>query len=218
MPIRALMLDVDGVLVDGRPEDGRPWHTSLEADLGLAYDTLHAELFASHWEHIVVGRAGLMEHLASVLPRIAPHVSPERLVAYWFERDSRLAATLLPELAAVRAAGVRVYLATNQEHLRAAHLMDTLRLAEHVDGVFYSARLGARKPDAEFFARVQAAVGLRGEELLLVDDSRENVEAAVTAGWRALHWTWPGRSGLVLGACTEPDVVGRVDPGHPRST
>ena len=28
--IQALMLDVDGVLIDGRPEDGRHWQTSID--------------------------------------------------------------------------------------------------------------------------------------------------------------------------------------------
>jgi putative hydrolase of the HAD superfamily len=183
------MVDVDGVLVDGRPEDGRHWHTSIEEDLGFTPETLHEEFFAPFWENIVLGRAGLMEHLTTALRRIAPHVSPATFVDYWFERDSRIAAALLAELSFARAAGIRVYLATNQEHLRAAYLMEKLGLAEHVDGIFYSARLGAKKPDREFFARVQTAVGLAGEEMLLVDDSRQNIEAALKAGWQALHWT-----------------------------
>ncbi len=186
------MVDVDGVLVDGRPEDGRHWHTSIEEDLGFTADALHEQFFAPYWENIVVGRAGLMEQLTTALPKIAPHVSPAQFVSYWFERDSRLVAPLLTALSFVRAAGIRVYLATNQEHLRAAYLMEQLGLAEHVDGIFYSARLGAKKPDMEFFAKVQAAVGLRGEELLLIDDSRQNVEAAQKAGWQALHWAKQG--------------------------
>jgi putative hydrolase of the HAD superfamily len=183
------MVDVDGVLVDGRPEDGRHWHTSIEKDLGFTSDTLHEHFFAPYWETIVLGRAGLMEHLMTALQRIAPDVSPNNFVSYWFERDSRLVAPLLQELSLVRSAGIRVYLVTNQEHLRAAYLMEKIGLAEHVDGMFYSAHLGVKKPDLEFFAKVQAAVGLRGEEMLLIDDSRKNVDAARTAGWQALHWT-----------------------------
>jgi putative hydrolase of the HAD superfamily len=183
------MVDVDGVLVDGRPEDGRPWQTSIEEDLGFTSDALHEQFFAPYWETIDLGRAGLMEHLTIALQKIAPHVSPPQFVSYWFERDSRLVSPFLTELSLLRSAGIRVYLATNQEHLRAAYLMDNLGLAEHVDGIFYSARLGAKKPDVEFFAKVQAAVGLCGEEILLVDDSRQNVEAARKAGWQALHWT-----------------------------
>lgn len=189
MTTKALMLDVDGVLIDGRPEDGRPWHTSVEADLGFTYDTLSAQFFAPYWENILVGRAGLTEHLTDALQQFAPHVTPTALVDYWFEKDSRIVSVLLAEIAFVRSAGIPVYLATNQEHMRAAYVMDTLGLAKHVDGIFYSARVGAKKPDREFFARVQAALGLRGEEMLLIDDSRQNIDAALTWGWQAHQWT-----------------------------
>jgi putative hydrolase of the HAD superfamily len=202
LSVKALMLDVDGVLVDGRPEDGRHWQTSVEEDLGFTSDALHEQFFAPYWENIVLGRAGLMEHLTTALQKIAPHVSPAEFASYWFERDSRLVSPFLAELSLVRSAGIHVYLATNQEHLRAAYLMEKLGLAEHVDGIFYSARLGARKPDREFFARVQAAVGLRGEEMLLVDDSRQNVEAALKAGWQALHWTKHSSPDIVRSLCT----------------
>jgi putative hydrolase of the HAD superfamily len=43
-------------------------------------------------------------------------------------------------------------------------------------------------------------VDLRGDELLLVDDSLQNVEAARRMGWHALHWT----------PDTRPDVLRRV--------
>jgi putative hydrolase of the HAD superfamily len=196
------MVDVDGVLVDGRPEDGRHWQTSIEEDLGFTSDSLNEHFFVPYWENIVLGRAELMERLTTALQTIAPHVTPADFVSYWFARDSRLATALLLELSLIRSAGIRVYLATNQEHLRAAHLMEKLGLAERVDGIFYSARLGVKKPDMEFFAKAQAAVGLHGEELLLIDDSRQNIEAALRAGWPALHWTKDSSPNIVRSLCT----------------
>ena len=201
MAIQALMVDVDGVLVEGRPEDGRHWQTSLEEDLGFTSDTLHEQFFAPYWENIILGRAGLMESLTTALQNIAPPVSPAQFVSYWFENDSRLVAAFLPELSLARSKGIGVYLATNQEHLRASYLMEQLGLAEHVDGIFYSARLGAKKPDLDFFAKVQAAVGLCGEEMLLIDDSRQNIEGALKAGWQALHWTKHSSPNIVRGLC-----------------
>jgi putative hydrolase of the HAD superfamily len=189
LAIKSLMVDVDGVLVDGRPEDGRHWLTSIQEDLGFSSDSLHEHFFAPYWENIVLGRAGLMEHLPAALHKLAPQLSPAKFLAYWFERDSRLATPLLEELSFVRSAGIRLYLATNQEHLRAAYLMEKLGLSKHVDGIFYSARLGAKKPDMEFFAKVQAAVGLSAQEILLIDDSRQNIDAARNSGWQTLHWT-----------------------------
>jgi HAD superfamily hydrolase (TIGR01509 family) len=66
-----------------------------------------------------------------------------------------------------------------------------------VDGVFYSARLGVMKPDPAFFAKVEAALGLHGEELLLIDDRRENTEAALKAGWQTLDWTKDSSPGIL---------------------
>jgi len=183
------MMDVDGVLVHGRPEDGSHWSMSFEADLGLSGSDLQREFFDVHWEAVVLGRAMLGDSLSPVLDRIAPHLTPEQLIAYWFERDSHLDRELLQEMSAIRSTGIPVYLATNQEHRRARHLMRTMRLADYVDGVYYSAQIGARKPGREFFDKVASTVGFPAGELLLVDDSLDNITAAEAAGWTALHWT-----------------------------
>jgi putative hydrolase of the HAD superfamily len=192
--IRALMVDVDGVLVRGRPDDGRPWSAELEADLGVPAEDLQREFFAPHWDDIVLGRAALIDRLSPVLAAIAPQVAPERLVAYWFAQDARLDTRLLAELGAQRRRGVQIHLATNQDHMRAEHLMRTLGLSQHVDGIHYSAALGCRKPDAEFFHRAAGRVALPPGDLLLIDDSADNVRAARSAGWEAVHWT--GESSL----------------------
>jgi putative hydrolase of the HAD superfamily len=105
------MVDVDGVLVSGRPEDGRPWSVSLEEDLGLSPHILQREFFESHWNEIVLGRVALMDALPSILARIAPHIIPEQLVAYWFRNDSRLDRRLIGDFARIRGTGMRIYLA-----------------------------------------------------------------------------------------------------------
>jgi putative hydrolase of the HAD superfamily len=48
--------------------------------------------------------------------------------------------------------------------------MGTLELAAHVDGCYYSAEIGHRKPRAEFFQIVALRVGLAPDNLLLIDD------------------------------------------------
>ena len=190
------MLDVDGVLLRGRPADGLPWATGLEADLGVSPAALHEAFFAVHWAEIVVGRAGLMERLRPALARIAPGVSAERLVEYWFAQDSRVDEGVLADVAALRGRGVAVHLATNQDHLRGAWLRE--RFAGLVDGVQYSAGLGVRKPDPGFFARAAAAVGVPAAGLMLVDDTAANVAAARAAGWQAALWDGRARlAGLV---------------------
>lgn len=183
------MIDVDGVLVSGRPSDGLHWAAGLEADLGLSFEILQDSFFKQYWEDIVTGRADLRERLTSILAQIAPELTAEQVLAYWFRQDARLNCELLEELATLRRGGLRVYLATNQEHERARYLMNTLGLAAHVDGCHYSAAIGHCKPTPEFFNAVAFRVGLPPGELLLIDDSEENVRAAIGAGWDAAHWT-----------------------------
>jgi hypothetical protein len=43
--IKALMIDVDGVLVSGRPSDERHWAAGLEADLDLSFASFQDAFF-----------------------------------------------------------------------------------------------------------------------------------------------------------------------------
>ncbi|MGO7421767.1 HAD family phosphatase, partial [Rhizobium ruizarguesonis] len=95
--MKVLMVYVDGVLIHGRPADGLPLFTYLERDLGLRVDLLQQEFFQTHWRDIIIGREALEPRLADVLAKIAPHLSAETLIDYWFENDSRLDRNLLEE-------------------------------------------------------------------------------------------------------------------------
>jgi putative hydrolase of the HAD superfamily len=186
---RCLMLDVDGVVVTGRPEDGRSWATDIERDLGISPEKLHSLFFAPHWAGIVTGEKNLADVLAACLPALATALSVQEFTDYWFEKDSRLDEGVLAECGGLRKNGIRIFLATNQEHMRATFLMETLRLRDHVDGIIYSAQVKARKPQRAFFDAAEQRSGARPEELVLVDDTIANVEAARAASWRAVHWT-----------------------------
>ncbi|NTF40554.1 HAD-IA family hydrolase [Rhizobium rhizogenes] len=187
--MKVLMVDVDGVLIHGRPSDGLPLFTYLERDLGLRLDVLQAAFFKTCWRDIVTGREALEPKLTEVLGTIAPHLSARRLIDYWFENDSRLDQALLDDLADLRAKGTQLFLATNQEHLRAAYLMDQLGLSARFDGIFYSAALGHQKPAAEFFQLATERVGVAANEIGFIDDVVANIEAAQQFGWKAMQWT-----------------------------
>ncbi len=186
---RCLMLDVDGVVVNGRQEDGRSWATDIERDLGVAPDRLQAVFFAPHWADIVTGRKDLLDVLEACLPALSPTVTAQAFIDYWFERDSCVDEAILAECDELRRRGLRIFLATNQEHMRARHLMDRLALGKHVDGMVYSAQIAAQKPQQAFFDAAAMSSGSAPEDIVLVDDTKANVEAALEAGWQALHWS-----------------------------
>lgn len=188
MTVKCLMLDVDGVLVDGRPRDGMRWDHDLQKHMAVPTDALAEEFFNIYWNDIVIGGKELLPTLAVILQRIAPSVQAEDLVAYWFEMDSRIVEPVLYDIRTARRDGIPVYLATNQEHMRVAYLMKTMRLSDEVDGIVYSAQARSKKPQSEFFRFAEKAVGRKPHELLLVDDTMPNVKAAQSEGWNAIHW------------------------------
>lgn len=187
--MKVLMVDVDGVLIHGRPADGLPHFTYLERDLGLQPDLLQQEFFQVHWGAIIIGREALEPTLAGVLAKIAPHLSAAALIDYWFENDSRLDRNLLADLAALRRSGITLFLATNQEHRRAHYLMEELGLCAHFDDIIYSAALGHSKPSPDFFRMATERAGVMAAEIAFIDDIAANVETARQFGWNAAQWT-----------------------------
>lgn len=199
---QGLMLDVDGVLVTGRREDGRSWAADIKRDLGVDPAKLRDVFFVPHWSAIVTGQKPLFQVLEACLPEIAGSVTAQTFIDYWFEQDSRVDPDVLAACAELRRQGVSIFLATNQEHLRAAYLMETLKLRDHVDGMIYSAGIGARKPEPAFFDAATKASGFAPDALVLVDDTHDNVVAARQAGWSAVHWTGDDRLTDLFGETT----------------
>lgn len=189
--MKALMVDVDGVIVVHPGPAG--WSTNLKRDLGLAIELLQEKFFAPNFHDIVHGRAALRERLAPVLADIAPHLTCDQLCAYWFENDSHLDHDLLDQLAAFRARGYALHLATVQEHERAAYLWNDMGLKDRFDAIHYAADLGHAKPADGFYAAIEARTGYAPSDLFFIDDKAANVLAAQARGWKAAVWTGQDR-------------------------
>jgi putative hydrolase of the HAD superfamily len=188
--IRALVFDVDGVLIAGHKDKGGWWHADMDKDLGLDPELFQRAFFTEQWAEIVCGRQGIEEPLAKTLADLAPHLSVDDMLDYWFRQDSKLEHTLLAELETLRSrCNLGLNLATNQEHRRADYLWREMELEHHFDAIHYSADIGHAKPDDEFFAVVENRTGFDGFHLLFFDDQERNVLAARERGWQAHIWT-----------------------------
>jgi putative hydrolase of the HAD superfamily len=187
MRVKALMVDVDGVVV-AHP-DPKGWSVHLERDLGLSADLLQEAFFVPHFNDIVHGRTNLDGRLKSVLAQIAPHLSSETLIRYWFEQDAYLDQDLLAQLSEFRNRGLKLHLVTVQEHMRADYLWQTLELHKQFDAMHYAADIGWAKPATEFYGAVEERTGFAPEEMFFIDDKIPNVEAARVRGWHAALWT-----------------------------
>lgn len=189
MSLKALMVDVDGVVVVRPPDPAKAlWNWNAKAELGLDPEAFQSEFFSIHWDDVVHGRADLHERLTPVLQRIAPGLTSHQVVDYWFANDAFVDHALLADLRDWRSRGVELHLATVQEHHRARYLMSDLKLGETFQAIHYSAAYGFSKPDAAFFRAVCGRTGFEPQDLVLIDDRPKNIEAARACGWGGVLW------------------------------
>jgi putative hydrolase of the HAD superfamily len=191
MQNRVIFFDVDGVVVHGfhaRPERRRRWDENILRDLGIEPDQFTELFIRGPFEReVLTGRLSLIDALSDFLPRIGFAGSPVQVVDYWLQRDSQLNFQLLDLVRRLRAASTgKIYLATNQEHLRAFHLWTGLGLKAYFDDIFYAARLGVVKPRQEFFEMITRSIGSQPEPPLFFDDSETVVQAASAFGWEGV--------------------------------
>ncbi len=198
--------DFDGVL-NRNLTDGRfRWSQAIAADLGLGPAAFEAFVFRGpEVRRAVRGEGDLLEAAADWLARQGSRVTPEALLDYWFAKDA------LPDAEAgqwLDALTVRKVIGTNNEARRAAYIADVMGFGARVERIFASGPMGVAKPDAGFFAAIEAWAGaaagaaagvparVSAGRILLIDDRAVNVAAAHRRGWGAFHFTGRTRARL----------------------
>ncbi len=195
--VGAILLDALGTLVELRPP--APRLRALLAERGFEVSEQRAAAgFAAEIEyylaHHLEGRdrasledlrdrcaAVLLEALA--LPGLDHATARQALLAALAFEPYPDAA---PALRALRAAGVRLVIASNWD-CALPDWLGPLGLLELVDGVVTSAEVGADKPDPAVFAAALELAGAEPAAALHVGDSLVNdVEGARAAGLRAV--------------------------------
>lgn len=179
MTFDAVLCDLDGVLRRWPPMAG------LEEAHGVRPGTLAAAAFApARLLPAITGRCTDEEWRAAVTADLAAHTDrAAELVAAW----SAGAGEIDPEVADILRTARRhgpVVLVTNAT-TRLESDVDRLRLADHVDAIVNSARLGTAKPDPAIYLAAADKAGVPPERCLFIDDSATNTAAAQALGMTA---------------------------------
>jgi len=178
--IRTVLFDADGVLQQPAPG----WRDKVAE---LCGDPDQTERFVE--EVFTVerpcfrGRADFGQALDAVLKRWGSRFSVADALQIWtlIEPD----AGILEIVSRLRAGGITVGLATNQQAYRADFMTFRLGYAELFDHLFYSCNIGYAKPSEEYFQAVLDRLAVPAPELLFLDDHEANVHAAGRLGLQA---------------------------------
>ena len=150
--IRHLLLDADGVVQD-LPGG---WRAALEPFLGERSEEFVTDLAMD--EQACLRGEPFLPVLADRLARFEVEAPAAEVYAAAWERIAADPAVLA--LAdRLRARGLGVHLATNQNPERASYMRRELGYGDRFDTQFYSCELGVAKPEAAYFQRILATVG-----------------------------------------------------------
>lgn len=180
-----LVLDLGGVAARWLPD--RRLQALAELS-GLPPATIDQLVFESGFEDAGErGRFTEQEYVTALLGLLGlPTEKTDDLRAAWaraYEPDARV-------LRVVERAPARTALFTNNGPLVEAALAHELSSIDAAfDRCLFAWRLGIGKPEPEAFGLVSTELGVEPQQVLFFDDSQDNVDGALAAGWQAHRFT-----------------------------
>ncbi len=176
--IEVLLLDADGVMQ--QVADG--WLDSVRAASDGNADALLADIFAAE-RPCLVGNGDFRSALANVLAARGIAASVDEVMTAWTRIEP--IEDVLVHVERLRAAGITVALASNQQSHRARYMRRELGYEHLFDHLFFSCDLGVVKPDPEYFELIVQRLRCPAERILFLDDHHANVAAAAAVGLQA---------------------------------
>jgi phosphoglycolate phosphatase len=174
---QTIFFDLDGTLTDSRPGIVRCVQYALnELDLPAPAEN---ELL---W---CVGPP-LKESFAKLL---GPNGDADRAVALYRERfaevglfENSVYPGIEEVLASLRAAGVRLCVATSKAHVFATRIVEHFGLSRYLDDVFGAELTGVRSDKSELLAYALEVMGLQGRHVAMVGDRSHDMVGARNNG------------------------------------
>ncbi len=184
MTIKAICFDADGVVVYPQMQFSK----YLNEEHGIS-PAMTQPFFDGIFNNCLLGKAELIEVLPPYLKTWQWKGSVDEFIAIWLQKDHVLDARLISVIQNLRDQGTLCSLATSQECNRAEYMKTRMGFQDLFDRLFFSCEIGCQKPDPVYFEFIENSLNLEKESILFWDDSKTNVQAALTRGWKAEIYT-----------------------------
>ena len=185
MPIRGLVFDFGGVIVDMRWDVAR----QIEEEYGFERATLVRSLYDNdQWRAVETGK-GDIETWRQAAHRKLEEIAGRELPPL-HEQWRQSWGPIRENLALVRALRppYKVSILSNADNSLVERLKDGMNIHHWFDDVISSADVGMAKPDHAIYRLAAERLKLPIEECIFIDDSERNVVGAREAGMTAIHF------------------------------
>lgn len=195
MPIRAVIFDVDGTLVDNHAAHEKAWMVwAGRHGHALDHAFYQEHLYARSNDRIL--RTLLGEHL-SADDILAWAVEKEAIYRDLYRPQMAPMPGLLPLLEQITAAGLPCAAASNAERINVDFVVDGLGLRDKMKVVLAREDVAVGKPDPELFLLAARRLDCPPEQCLVFEDSAPGFEAAHRAGMSCVAITGHSRGGAI---------------------
>ncbi|MDD4881467.1 MAG: phosphoglycolate phosphatase [Gallionellaceae bacterium] len=184
LPIKAVVIDLDGTLLDTAP-DLADAAMAMAADLGLPeIDLATVKSYIGNGVSRLVKRVLTRDMEADPDPELYARAMPlyERHYSEWVSRKSRVFPGVVEGLQAFKGMGLRVACITNKSERFTVPLLGDTGLFPFFELVLSGDSLPERKPSPLPLLHACQYFGVEPAELLLIGDSLNDTQAARAAG------------------------------------
>jgi putative hydrolase of the HAD superfamily len=174
--IKAILFDADGVI----QKPSRPWREFLEelSPDPLKADDFISDIFAAE-RPCLSGKGNFVKQFQVVLEKYQSEVPIDEALKVWTFIKPDM--DILEFIRKLKNNHI-VCLASNQNEYRANYMSFELGYEGLFNYSFYSCYLGSVKPSEEYFLKIKNQLNLEDNNILFIDDDRNNVEAALETG------------------------------------
>jgi 2-haloacid dehalogenase len=209
-PVEAVVFDVGGVLLDWNP---RHLYRKLFAD-EAEMERFLSEVCSPAW-HAPHDRGVSTAASCAELATQHPHLSAP--IWAWSRRSEEMIGGVdvgsVDVLRAVRETGLPCYALTNTEEETYPLRLERFPFLGWFDGTVVSGREGVAKPDPAIFIRVLNRFSLSPRTTLMIDDTKENLDAARKLGMQTILFRSSGQLRTELEAAAVLAPIATESPG-----
>jgi 2-haloacid dehalogenase len=187
-PVRAVVFDLGGVLIDWDP---RHLYRKLFSD-ETEMEAFLADTCSPAW-HAPHDRGASTE--VSCADLASRHPEHSELIWAWWRRSEEMIGGVFAEsveiLRAVKNTGLPCYALTNMEAETYPLRLERFPFLGWFDGTVVSGREGVMKPDPTILFLLLERFHLAPESTLMIDDTQENLDTASELGFRTILFDSP---------------------------
>jgi HAD superfamily hydrolase (TIGR01509 family) len=187
MSLKAVLFDMDGVIVDNLPFHVEAWLLFCERNgIPLTREVFYKELNGMNskdtfeWFYKKEMTRSEVEKLEE---------EKELLYRGFYAAHRKPAVGLVSFLQDLRSRGIKTALATSAGPGNIDFIVDGLGIRDQFDAIIGGAEVKKGKPDPEIYVKAAALVGVAPEDCWVIEDSLQGIASGLAAGARVVGMT-----------------------------